>query len=154
MKKNPSAATLLMFLLSGYACAEDKLKPYVDLVGGFFSNVGSFIGRFFYGLFPSLERSVNQNMTFLDGLLPAFKEYHWIFYLALAFFVLAILSKVWENARRYVMNSIGGIILLLILIHLFGVEIEVTVWVLLLTALFGIPGVLFVAILHYAGISI
>lgn len=155
MKKTQTAIALaLLMLFSGYASAEDKLKPYVDRAKGFLSSFSSAAGESFYGLFPYLEKSVNENMNFLDRLVPAFKEYHWVFYLAVAFIVLATLSKLWENARHYVLNSVGGIILLLILIHVLGVEIEVTVWVLLFTALFGIPGVLFVVVMHYAGIVI
>jgi hypothetical protein len=79
---------------------------------------------------------------------------YWLVYLAAFFAVFAVLAKLWSMGEHFVINTIVGLLLLLVLIHIFGVEIQITLLVLILTAIFGVPGVIFVLILHYLGIPL
>ncbi|MBN2015019.1 MAG: pro-sigmaK processing inhibitor BofA family protein [Candidatus Altiarchaeota archaeon] len=56
--------------------------------------------------------------------------------------------------KHFMINTIVGILLLLILIHVLGVGIQITILALIITAVFGIPGVIFIVMLHYLGIPL
>ena len=153
MKKAPVIA-ILMVLLSGYAVAEDKLKPFIDNLAKMIQGLSDPLIRTFYSLFPTFEGSLTSFMSSLDQFLPFLKDFHWLVYLALFFVLMAILAKMWEMSKHYIYNSIVGVVLLLICIHLLGVELKITLLTLLITVVFGVPGVLFILIAHYTGIVI
>jgi inhibitor of the pro-sigma K processing machinery len=153
MKKAPAIA-VLMILLSGYAAAEDKLKPFIDYGTKMIQGVTDPLIRAFFSLFPTFEGSLTSFMGSLDQFLPFLKEFHWVVYLAMFFVMIAILAKMWEMSKHYIYNSIVGVILLLICIHVLGVELKITLMTLLITAVFGVPGVLFILLAHYTGIII
>jgi len=144
----------LMVLLSGYAAAEDKLKPFIDYLTKIIQDLSAPLKRTFYSLFPTFEESLTSFMSSLDKTLPFLKDFHWLVYLALFFVLMAILAKMWKMSREYIYNSIVGVILLLICIHILGVELKITLLTLLITAVFGVPGVLFTLVMHYTGIVI
>jgi hypothetical protein len=153
MKRAPVIAFLMIFL-SGYAAAEDKLKPFIDYLAKMIQNLSAPLVRTFYSLFPTFEGSLTSFMRSLDRTLPFLKDYHWLVYLAMFFVLMAILAKMWEMSKHYIYNSIAGVILLLICIHILGVELKITLFTLLVTAVFGVPGVLFTLVMHYMGIVI
>jgi inhibitor of the pro-sigma K processing machinery len=153
MKKAPAIAFLFL-LLSGYASAEDKLKPFIDYAAKMIQGLTNPLVRVFYSLFPTFEESLTSFMGSLDQSLPFLKEFHWVVYLALFFVLMAILAKMWEMSKHYIYNSIVGVLLLLVCIHILGVELKITLLTLLITAVFGVPGVLFILIAHYTGIII
>ena len=153
MKKAVALASLLI-VLSTYAAAEDKLKPYVDYLAKSIQGLPGPLIRTFYSLFPSFEESMIAFMKSVDTTMPFLKDYHWLVYLAIFFVVMAILTKMWEMSKHYIINSIVGVILLLICIHVLGVELKITLLTMLITAIFGVPGVLFILIAHYAGFVI
>lgn len=153
MKKAPAVA-FLMILLSGYAAAEDKLKPFIDYTAKTIQGLSNPLIRIFFSLFPTFEESLTSFMDSLDQFLPFLKEFHWLVYLALFLVLMAILAKMWEMSKHYIYNSIVGVVLLLICIHILGVELKITLLTLLITAVFGVPGVLFILLAHYAGIVI
>lgn len=147
-------ASILILYLSSFAAAEDKLKPVLDEIYGVIKTIAGKLGEIFFSFFPSFEDSLTKTMDFIDKNFPIMKDFHWVFYLAIFFAVMAILSKLWEISKHYIINSVIGIILLLILIHVLGVKIKITLLTLIMATLFGVPGVLFILILHYGGIVI
>jgi hypothetical protein len=144
-----------LMLLTSVACAEDLLKPLIDTFFGAIKALVDIIVSVIFGLFPGLKESLSA-----DILAPIAKDwpwirgFYWLIYLAAFFAVMAILAKLWSMGEHFILNTIAGLILLLILIHLFGVEIQITLLVLILTAIFGVPGVILVVILHYLGIPL
>ena len=152
--KKALAIVLLMVLLSSYASAEDKLKPFIDNLAKMLQGLSTPLIRTFYSLFPTFEGSLTSFMSSLDQTLPFLKDFHWLVYLALFFVLMAILAKMWEMSKQYIYNSIVGVVLLLICIHVLGVELKITLLTLLITAVFGVPGVLFILMAHYTGIII
>ncbi|HEX54650.1 MAG: hypothetical protein DRO94_03075 [Candidatus Altiarchaeales archaeon] len=145
--------------LSIQASARDILKPMIDrfmeIMYLFFKKILAIIGL----LFPSLDNSILKFLSSdllypLSEWFPFIRMFYPLLYLALFFTVIAIIAKLWSMSKRYAINSISGIILLIILIHGFGVEIEVTIPKIIISAIFGIPGVIFILILHYLEISI
>ena len=148
------AALVLIIYLSNFAAAEDKLKPIIDGVYDFIQTISGKLGDIFFSLLPSFKESLAETMEFIDRTFPFMEDFHWLFYLVLFLAVMAVLSKLWKISRRYIWNSITGVILLLILIHPLDVEIKITLLMLIIVALFGVPGVLFTLIMHYAGIVI
>ena len=149
-----AAVSLSILLLCGFAAAEDKLKPFVDKTYSVIKEVDTRIGEFLFSLFPSFRESLNATMKSMDRVFPFIAGFHWVFYVAIFIGILATLSRLYDISKRYVINSILGIALLLIFIHVLGVELKITLLTLIITALLGVPGVLFVLILHYMGIVI
>jgi len=158
--------SLLFLSIVQSVSAEDTLKPILEDIYTIIKKLVNVtqqivdkILEILDGAFPGLETSVeNLKALFLSSPVlewfPVLKEFLWIFYLAAFFAILAIIAKVWSISKRLIINTITGNILLLLLIHYFGVEIEVTVIALILVELFGVPGVLFVLIAHYLGIPL
>jgi hypothetical protein len=144
-----------LILLTSVACAEDLLKPLIDTFFGAIKGLIDIIAAIIFGLFPGLKESLSA-----DILAPVAKDwpwirgFYWLVYLAAFLAVIAILAKLWSMGEHFVINTIVGLLLLLVLIHIFGVEIQITLLVLILTAIFGVPGVIFVLILHYLGIPL
>jgi hypothetical protein len=152
--KRALALAFFLIVFSGCAFAEDKLKPYVDYLAETAHTVSGSLLSAFYSLFPSLEESVAAFINSVDATMPFLKDYHWLVYLAIFFVVMAVIAKLWKMSENYMINSIVGVILLLICIHLLGVELKITLLSLVITAIFGVPGVLFILGAHYAGIII
>jgi len=149
-----ASITLLLLLGCGLASAEDRLKPYVDKIYPVIMEVDNRIGEFIFALFPTFRESLTATMKSMDRAFPFIAGFHWVFYVAIFIGILATLSRLYDISKRYVINSILGIVLLLVLIHVLGVELKITLFTLIATALLGIPGVLLVLILHYMGIVI
>ncbi len=152
--KRARVLALLLIAFSGCAYAEDKLKPYVDYLAKTADAASGSLISAFYALFPALEGSLADFMGSVDATLPFLKDFHWLVYLAMFFVVVAILAKLWKMSQNYLINSIVGVILLLICVHVLGVELRITLLSLLITAIFGVPGVLFILLAHYMGIII
>ena len=144
---------LLMLSVTAYAApSEDKLKPFVERFYDFIKAIVNWFVQRIYGIFPPLESSVARENELMQKYMPFLAPYMWIFYLAAFFAIMAILAKLWVMSKRYIYNSIIGIIILLILVHVLGVQIKLSIITLGLIAIFGVPGVILVVILHYAGI--
>ncbi len=153
------AVILLILLLSIIVSADDKLKPIIDTFFNAIKAVVDAISGFIFGFFPGLEESINSLLSrdFLwpvSEWLPWIRSLYWLFYLAAFFAIIAIIAKLWSLSKRYILNSIVGVLLLLILIHIFDVEMKITLLKLIITAIFGVPGVIFILILHYLRIPL
>ena len=143
-----------VLLLIGCASAEDKLKPFVEETYKVIQQADKKVAVFLFSLFPSLQDSLDSTMHSIDVFLPFMKGFHWVFYLAGFIAFIAVFVKLWDMSKRYIINSIVGILLLLICIHVLGVELKITILSLLITALFGVLGVVFILVMHYIGVVI
>ena len=149
--------TVLFFIQT--VAAEDMLKPMIDSL---FNAIKSLIDKildFLYLLFPSLGNSIRNLFSYdilypISEWFPFIRNFYFLFYLAAFFAIMLIIAKLWSLSKHYIINSIVGIILLMILIHFLGVEIQVTILKLIIIAIFGIPGLIFILILHYLGIPL
>ena len=66
--------------------------------------------------------------------------------------ILAVLLYIfWKRLKKLLINSLVGIVLLLILQYVFMINIPINMFTLLVAALFGIPGVGTLLILHLGG---
>ena len=66
--------------------------------------------------------------------------------------ILVVLVYIfWKRLKRLLINSLVGILLLLILQYVFMIDIPINMFTLLVAALFGIPGVGTLLILHLGG---
>lgn len=66
--------------------------------------------------------------------------------------ILAVLLYMfWKRLKRLLINSLVGIILLLVLQYVFMIDIPINMFTILVAALFGIPGVGTLLILHLGG---
>ena len=151
--------SLLFLSIVQSASAEDTLKPALEQLYNAIQQIVDKIQEIVYGFFPGLEASVEGiKAVFLSSPVlewfPILHDYFWLFYVAAFFVIIAILAKVWSMSKNFIINSVVGIIILLILVHYFDVGIQVTILKLALIAIFGVPGVLFVLIAHYLGIPL
>ncbi len=162
MKSTLSALLIISLLFLSVVqsvSAEDKLKPVLERLYNATQQIVDRVEKIAYGFFPGLEDSI-ENLTSIFLSSPVFewfpnlRNFFWLFYVAAFFAILGILAKVWSMSKHLILNSVIGIIILLILIHYLDVEIKVTLLKLALIAIFGIPGVLFVLIAHYLGIPL
>lgn len=147
----------LIILLSAAVSAEDMLKPIIDTLFNAIKTLVNALLNFIYGFFPGLKESVNNLLSGdllgpISNQFPWVRSLYWLFYLAAFFVIMAVIAKLWSLSKRYIINSIVGMILLLIIIHIFGVEIKITLLKLIIIAVFGVPGVIFILLLHYLGI--
>jgi len=161
MKKLIHLLIISLFFLSMLqsVSADDKLKPMLERLQEATQKFVDKILEILYGFFPHLEESVEEVKSGeyfepVTELLPFLKDLYWIFYVAAFFVILAVLAKMWSMSKRFIINSVAGIALLLIAIHVLEVDIKVTILKLILIALFGVPGTVFVLIAHYWGISL
>jgi len=151
--------SLLFLSVVQFVSAEDKLKPVLEQLYDATQQIVDRVEEIVYGFFPGLEDSVeNLKSIFLSSPVlewfPNLRGFFWLFYVAAFFAIMAIIAKVWSMSKHFILNSVVGIIILLILVHYFDVEIKVTLLKLALIAIFGVPGVLFVLIAHYLGIPL
>ena len=66
--------------------------------------------------------------------------------------ILAVLIYLfWKRMKKLLINSLVGIILLLVLQYVFMIDIPINMFTILVAALFGIPGVGTLLILHLGG---
>jgi len=66
--------------------------------------------------------------------------------------ILAVLLYMfWKRLKKLLINSLVGIILLLVLQYVFMIDIPINMFTILVAALFGIPGVGTLLILHLGG---
>ena len=66
--------------------------------------------------------------------------------------ILAVLIYIfWKRIKKLLINSLVGVILLLVLQYVFMIDIPINMFTLLVAALFGIPGVGTLLILHLGG---
>ena len=151
---NPILISLSALLITPTVSAEDKLKPVLDSIYNAIKALVDKTGGIIFSIFPSLQNSIEGILNSIDKFLPFMKDFHWVYYILIFIAIIAILAELWRMSEYYIINSISGIIFLLILIHIFGVEIHVTLPVLILIVLFGIPGVLLITLLHYMGIHL
>jgi len=152
------ASLFLLYVIQSVS-AEDKLKPMIDRLNEATHKFVDKILEILYEYFPHLEESVKEvksgeYFSPVTDLLPFLKDIQWIFYVAAFFVIMAVLAKIWSISKQFIINSVAGIIMLLIAIHVFEVEIKVTLLKLVLIALFGVPGTLFVLVAHYWGIPL
>ena len=151
--------SLLFLSIVQLVSAEDKLKPALEQLYNAVQQIVDKIQEIVYGFFPGLEASVEEiKAVFLSSPVlewfPIIQDYLWLFYVAAFFAILVILAKVWSMSKHFILNSVVGILILLILVHYFDVDIQVTLLKLAIIAIFGVPGVLFVLIAHYLGIPL
>jgi len=151
--------SLLFLSIVQSVSAEDTLKPILEQLYNATQQIVDKTQEIVYGFFPGLEDSIEElKALFLKSPVlewfPVIKDFFWLFYVAAFFVILAAIAKVWSMSKHFIINSVVGIIILLLLIHYFDVGIEVTILKLVLIAIFGIPGVLFVLIAHYLGIPL
>lgn len=139
-------------LIASTVSADDRLKPILDTIYNAIKTLIDKLGGIISSLFPSLDKSIEGMLNLIYKFLPFMKDFNWIFYILLFVVILIILTELWDMSKYYIMNTISGVILLLILIHVLGVGIRVTLPAFILIILFGIPGVLLILILHYLGI--
>ena len=178
MKKAPVIA--LLMILSVCAAAEDLNKTSDNQAAKIIIGTADRLTHTVYALFPNVGGSVNGTAN-TESELPLPKEYSWIFYLIAflagltilsriwqmikgaslglinflrALAIMASFSNIWEIGKKLFENAAIGIFLLLVIIHLLGVQIKVTVLALILTILLGVKGVLFVLVMHYLGVQL
>ncbi len=149
-----AASSLALVFLALSASAEDKLKPFVDQSFNAIKQADDKVAGLVYSLFPSLKESLAGTIGSADRFLPFMKDFHWIYYLAGFIVIIAVLVKIWELGKHFLINSVVGILLLLICIHVLGVEIKVSLLTLLVTGILGVPGVLLILLLHYLGVAV
>jgi hypothetical protein len=149
-----AALVFSLLALCASVSAEDKLKPYLDRTYSVVHEFDTRVGELFFGFFPTFKESLASTMKSVDRVFPFIAGFHWVFYVATFIGILAMLSRLCEISKRYLINSVLGIALLLILIHVLGVELKITLFTLIAAALLGVPGVLLALLLHYTGIVI
>jgi hypothetical protein len=150
--------------------------PNAEKINSIFDRITQNIYSFLPDIKDSFDGSANATSK-----LPLPTEYSWIFYLIAFLAGLTILSRIWqmikgaslglinflkaltiitsfsniwEIGKKLFENASIGIFLLLVIIHLLGVQLKVTVLILILTILLGVKGVLFVLVMHYLGIPL
>ncbi|MFC2154821.1 pro-sigmaK processing inhibitor BofA family protein [Candidatus Altiarchaeota archaeon] len=67
-------------------------------------------------------------------------------------FLILFLLLFWKVLKRIIINSVVGIIALLLLHYVFKIQIPITIATLLVTGLFGLAGVGAMLILRIAGL--
>jgi len=145
------ALGMILLASIGTVSADDQLKPYLDQAYKFMKDSDQNAGNTFFRFFPGFEDSLNSTLSWLDEKISFMKDNHWIFYVVFFIVVVSLLIKVWERSDGYVINSIVGIAALLILIHVLGVLIRVTLLRFALVLVLGLGGVLIVLAMHYLG---
>ncbi len=66
--------------------------------------------------------------------------------------ILAVLIYIfWKGLKKLLINSLVGIVLLLVLQYVFIIDIPINIFTILAAALFGIPGVGTLLLLHLGG---
>ena len=75
-----------------------------------------------------------------------------LIYIVLGIILLALIYLFWKMLKKLIINSVIGIVLLLILHYVFLIEIPLRVTTLAVAALFGLAGVGSLLILHVGGL--
>jgi hypothetical protein len=71
--------------------------------------------------------------------------------LAVVILFSKIIRKLASKFLLFILNGMGGLILLLILVYVFGVEIPIKLATVGAVLIFGLPGLGCLLILHYSG---
>ncbi|MEA1924860.1 MAG: hypothetical protein U9M95_03230 [Candidatus Altiarchaeota archaeon] len=151
--------TILLLSLSMSACAEDKLKPLLEGVYNSMKGVVDSVAGLIFNMFPGLRESLyslffwEPQEEYLSWVI-SLRSLFWLVYIAAFIVLIAFLLQIWSMSKRYLYNTITGIGILLVCIHLLEVEIEFTLLNLILVVLLGIPGAVIVIALQYIGIPI
>lgn len=152
-------SALIMILVINPVSAKDQLKPILEKVYNQIKEVVDFVSGYFEKLFPGLTNSVN-NLFFFEledknfQWLSELRELIWLFYIAAFIVIIAFLIQLYQLSKHYLYNTIAGMVLLLICIHLLGVKIKFTILNLILVVLLGIPGAIITLAFHYLGVPI
>ena len=72
-------------------------------------------------------------------------------YIIVGIVLIAFIYLFWKMIKKLIINSVIGIILLLILHYVFFIEIPINLTTMVVTALFGLAGVGSLLILHIGG---
>ena len=156
---------ICILFLSIYVSAEDQLKPVLDeisdsiniIFSDLFGNIKLVvdkIGEIFFGIFPGLDESL-ENLFFWDpeedylAWVVPLRGLFWMIYIAAFIVIAAIMVQLWQMSKRLAYNTVSGMALILLLIHVLGVEIKFTVFNVLLVVLLGVPGTLLILLFHY-----
>ncbi|GEM_PF-1048754 len=151
--------TALLLSLSMSACAEDKLKPLLIGLYNSIKVVVDMVAGLIFNLFPGLRESLyslffwEPQEEYLSWVI-SLRSLFWIFYIAAFIVLIAFLLQIWSLSKRYLYNTVTGLGILLVCIHLLEVELEFTLLNLILVVLLGIPGALIVIGFQYIGIPI
>jgi len=151
--------TTILLSLSLSASSEDKLKPLLEGAYNSIKVVVDNVAGLLFGLFPGIRESLyslffwEPEEEYLSWVI-SLRSLFWLFYIAAFIVLIAFLLQIWSMSKRYLYNTITGIGILLICIHLLDVEIEFTLLNLILVVLLGIPGALIVIVFQYIGIPI
>jgi hypothetical protein len=70
-----------------------------------------------------------------------------------AFFLLYLLIKFLKNPLLIIANSVGGIVILVLLNWVFGLGLAINIFSVGLVALGGLAGLLLVVLLHFLGLA-
>jgi hypothetical protein len=111
-------------------------------------------GHMFFALFPGFESSLNSTLEEIDRNFSFMKDNHWIFYVIFLILVISFSIKVWEMSDGLFINSVLGIAAILIILHMFGIAVKITLLRFSLIFILGLGGVLIVLAFHYLGLPI
>jgi len=159
----PIISTLLILIILTLTIttvsAEDKLKPILEEA---YNSIKKFIDRIadiIFDIFPGLRDSL-YGLFFWEpeeeylSWVRSLRSFFWLFYIAAFIVIIAFLMQLWSTSKRYLYNTITGLLILLICIHMLGVGLKFTVFNLILVVLLGIPGAIMVLIFYYLGLPI
>jgi len=159
-KKGIFVLVLILFtLLAVDVAAEDRLKPALEGVYNSIKGVVDAVAGLLFNLFPGLKDSLmslfywEPQEAYLSWVI-SLRSLFWLVYVAVFIVLIAFLLQIWSMSKRYLVNTITGLLILLICIHLLGVPIGFSILNLILVVLLGIPGALIVIAFYYLGVPI
>lgn len=141
----------ILLILMHQVSANDTIGSATDKFFNAIKTLTGIISGIILFLFP-LKASLEIMEDSMFALFPFMKDMIWLAYLAIFLLIMAILEKLWEISKRLIINVIVGLILLLTITHVFGVDIQFSLMGMVVVMIFGVPGVLFVLLMHYLGI--
>lgn len=159
MEKKYFLVLFSILLMIHSVTAEDQLKPILEgtynLIKYVVDRVIDFLGSLFPGLWDSFVNLFvwepeEESMSWYGNIKPFF----WFLYVVAFIVIVIFLYQLWQLSVRYLYNAIGGLLVLLICIHLLNVDIGFSVLNLILILLLGIPGALIVLLFYYLGVPI
>ncbi|VVB53788.1 SigmaK-factor processing regulatory protein BofA [uncultured archaeon] len=92
-----------------------------------------------------------QKILLLLGLNSSISHKELITYLLGFIIVAAVMDRALAIFKRAIYNSIAGVIILFLL-HYFGVDVPITLFTVVVTVLFGVPGILALLLFYVGGI--
>lgn len=103
--------------------------------------------RYFVGF---MVESLSKILGFF-GLQPSVNTELILAYVLAFIVLLALMDHAMRLFGKWIINSIAGAILLLVIHYLLGVAIPLNAFTVVVTVLFGVPGVLALLVLYLAG---